>query len=72
MNICFVTYCDSYGFSKADSGWNSERTAKERVTELKRTRVLIKYLIKDNIFYSVKYKASGSSAKKPSEASRLE
>ena len=31
-------------------------------------RVLIEYLIRDANLYSVKYKASGSSAKKPSEA----
>jgi hypothetical protein len=46
----------------------SERTAKKRIAELKRARVLIEYLIRDDVLYSVKYKASGSSAKKSSEA----
>jgi len=37
-------------------------------TYLKRLKVLIEYLIRDANLYSVKYKASGSNAKKPSEA----
>ena len=50
------------------SGSNPERTAATRIADLKRTRVLIEVLIRDDVLYSVKYKASGSSAKKPSEA----
>ena len=46
----------------------SERTAATRIADLKSARVLIEYLIRDAALYSVKYKASGSSAKKPSEA----
>ena len=46
----------------------SERTAATRITELKRLKVLIEYLIRDANLYSVKYKASGSGAKKSSEA----
>ena len=46
----------------------SEATAKVRIADLKRLKVLIEYLIRDANLYSVKYKASDSSAKKPSEA----
>jgi hypothetical protein len=46
----------------------SVATAKVRIAELKRLKILIEYLIRDANLYSVKYKASGSSAKKPSEA----
>jgi hypothetical protein len=46
----------------------SEATAKVRIADLKRLKILIEYLIRDANLYSVKYKASGSSAKKPSEA----
>ena len=46
----------------------SEATAKVRIADLKRLKVLITYLIRDANLYSVKYKASGSSAKKSSEA----
>ena len=46
----------------------SEATAKVRILDLKRLKVLIEYLIRDANLYSVKYKASGSSAKKSSEA----
>jgi hypothetical protein len=46
----------------------SERTAATRIADLKSARVLIEYLIRDAALYSVKYKASDSSAKKPSEA----
>jgi hypothetical protein len=46
----------------------SEATAKVRIADLKRLKVLITYLIRDANLYSVKYKASGSNAKKPSEA----
>lgn len=50
------------------SSVGSEATAKVRIADLKRLKVLIKYLIRDANLYSVKYKASGSNAKKPSEA----
>ena len=63
-----VTNCDSYIFSETDSGSNPERTAKERIADLKSARFLIEYLIRDAALYSVKYKTSGSTAKKPSEA----
>jgi hypothetical protein len=46
----------------------SEATANVRIADLKRLKVLIEYRIRDANLYSVKYKASGSSAKKPSEA----
>ena len=46
----------------------SERTAASRIADLKSARVLIEYLIRDAALYSVKYKTSGSTAKKPSEA----
>ncbi|MDG2115433.1 MAG: hypothetical protein P8J80_02240 [Porticoccaceae bacterium] len=50
------------------SSVGSEATAKVRIADLKRLKVLIQYLIRDANLYSVKYKASGSNAKKPSEA----
>ena len=50
------------------SSVGSERTAATRIADLKSARVLIEYLIRDAALYSVKYKASGSSAKKSSEA----
>jgi hypothetical protein len=50
------------------SSVGSEATAKVRIADLKRLKVLITYLIRDANLYSVKYKASGSSAKKSSEA----
>ena len=50
------------------SSVGSEATAKVRIADLKRLKVLIEYLIRDAALYSVKYKASDSSAKKPSEA----
>ena len=50
------------------SSVGSEATAKVRIADLKRLKVLIEYLIRDANLYSVKYKASGSNAKKPSEA----
>jgi hypothetical protein len=50
------------------SSVGSEATAKVRIADLKRLKVLITYLIRDANLYSVKYKASGSNAKKPSEA----
>jgi len=46
----------------------SEATAKVRIADLKSARVQIQYLIRDANLYSAKYKASGSNAKKPSEA----
>ena len=50
------------------SSVGSERTAATRIADLKSARVLIEYLFRDAALYSVKYKASDSSAKKPSEA----